>query len=233
MNNSKKNFKVLTLLSAILLIIAGIVLVCASAVLAYLMWLLGFDGDAGRSFVWIFAGGWLISIMVFLLVLAVAIATIIIGAKEIKLVSMDANNYNKKVITIIGNLVFKGIMAGLFAIFATISLGVGSDTGFAMFVFSVIIACVYAVCFLFVLIDRIVFKSRLKKGIITLNDISSKPTNVDFSAINEKKNEPEKTEVDLLEENLSKLKNLKEKDLLTDEEYEIAKKNAINKHLNK
>lgn len=233
MNDSKKNFKVLTLISAILLVVAGVVLVGASVVLAYLMWLVGFEGDVGRSFIWIFAGGWLISVMVFFLVLAVAISTIVVGAKEVKLVSMDAYSYNKKIVTIIGHLIFDGIMAGLFTAIATISLGVGSDTGFVMFIFSVVIACVYAICFLFVLIDRIVFKNRLKKGILTLNDISANKTNVDFSAINNDKKETKKSEIDNLEESLSSLKNLKEKGLLTDEEYESAKKNAINKHLNK
>lgn len=233
MNNSKKEFKVLTLLSALFLIIAGIVLVGAAAVLAYLMWLVGFEGDVGRSFIWIFAGGWLISVMVFFLVLAVAITTIVVGAKEVKLISMDAYNYNKKIVTIIGHLIFDGIMAGLFIVVSMISLDVGSDTGFVMFVFSVIIACVYALCFLFILIDRIIFKNRLKKGIITLNDISSNQTNVDFSAINNEKKETKKSEVDNLEDNLVSLKNLKEKGLLTDEEYETAKKNVIDKHMNK
>lgn len=232
MGETKKNFRVLTLLSSVALILTGIVLVVVAFALAYLVWAVGSDGDAAQSFVWFFAGGWLISVMVFCAVLTVAIMTIVIGAREIKLIAMDNFNYSKRVGTIIGHLIYDAIMAIVFGTMIVVNYEAVTDVTFVLFVLSVAITCVFVLSFIFVLTDRIIFVRRLKTGKISDQEVTSQQTNVNFSAVNpQAKQEPVKSDVENLEDKLTSLKNLKDKGLLTDEEYDLAKKNAIEKHM--
>lgn len=227
----KKYFRVLTLLSSIFMILLGVAMMFGTAILA-VAFLGVFTGSDAGTIVFIVAGGWLIQIFIVFLGLTLSILTITMGAKEIKFIKMQPKEYKRAFGKIIGHLIFDGIMFAICAFLIMFFANAGGDVTFLAYFF-VGFALMFFICFWFLLIDRIIFSSKVKKGKITSEELNpSTSVNVNFAAAS--KTAPvQENNIDSLEKDLFKLKELHDKGLLNDEEFAKQKQSLLEKHSNK
>lgn len=227
----KKYFRVLTLLSSIFMILLGVAMMFGTAILA-IAFLGVFTGSDTGTIVFIVAGGWLIQIFIVFFGLALSILTITMGAKEIKFIKMQPKEYKRAFGKIIGHLIFDGIMFAICAFLIVFFAQAGGNVDFLAYFFACF-AFLFFICFWFVLIDQIIFSSKVKKGKISSEELNptQAPSNVNFSAIQTPVNK--ENEIEQLEKDLLKLKELHEKGFLNDEEFAKQKQNILEKNTNK
>lgn len=227
----KKYFRVLTLLSSIFMILLGVAMMFGTAILA-VAFLGVFTGSDTGTIVFIVAGGWLIQIFIVFFGLALSILTITMGAKEIKFIKMQPKEYKRAFGKIIGHLIFDGIMFAICAFLIMFFAQTGGNVDFLAYFFACF-ALMFFICFWFVLIDQIIFSSKVKKGKISSEELNptQAPSNVNFSAIQTPVNK--ENEIEQLEKDLLKLKELHEKGFLNDEEFAKQKQNILEKNTNK
>lgn len=224
----KKYFRVLTLLSSIFMILLGVAMMFGTAILA-VAFLGVFTGSDTGTIVFIVAGGWLIQIFIVFFGLALSILTITMGAKEIKFIKMQPKEYKRAFGKIIGHLIFDGIMFAICAFLIMFFAQAGGNVDFLAYFFACF-AFLFFICFWFVLIDQIIFSSKVKKGKISSEELNptQAPSNVNFSAIQTPVNK--ENEIEQLEKDLLKLKELHEKGFLNDEEFAVQKQSILEKH---
>ncbi len=227
----KKYFRVLTLLSSIFMIVLGVAMMFGTAVLA-IAFLGVFSGSDAGTIVFIVAGGWIIQIFIVFFGLTLSALTITMGAREIKFIRMQPKEYKRAFGKIIGHLIFDGIMFAICVFLIMFFATSGGDVTFLAYFF-VGFALMFFICFWFLLIDRIIFSSKVKKGKITSEELNpSTSVNVNFAAAS--KTAPvQENNIDSLEKDLFKLKELHEKGLLNDEEFAKQKQSLLEKHSNK
>lgn len=213
---SNKSKKPLTMVSGIMSIVLAVALLIFGGYLSVIIFILiGIGSSVENAVSWVL-GGWLLFLLVLLILLAIVITMIVLGAKRIKLSTVSDIEYDKRKSSIIGNLVFDGIIFVAMLAFG-IALAIGnSDT------YTYILALIYAVlmlmCFIFLLTDLLIFNKKVKTGKILLANSQPVPS-------------PKKTfDVDELKQNLTKLKELRDNGALTEEEYETAKAKELSKH---
>lgn len=225
----KKYFRVGTLFSAILLIILGVAVGISSLILVVGFSSLISSGDTASSLAWIFMGGWLFQIFVMLIGVSVMITTIVIGAKEIRMISMKPAEYKNRTGKIIGHLVFDMIMAVLTIFVAVLFI---EDSESAWISFLCFAECgSFVLAFVCLLSSKIHFSIKVKNGKISQAELAVVKTSkqqVNFGAVFQ----PVQTQssADRLEQDLVKLKELKEKGLLSEEEYEAQRKAVLEKY---
>ena len=227
----KKYFRVLTLLSSIFMIVLGVAMMFGTAVLA-IAFLGVFSGSDAGTIVFIVAGGWLIQIFIVFFGLTLSALTITMGAREIKFIRMQPKEYKRAFGKIIGHLIFDGIMFAICVFLIMFFANAGGDVTFLAYFFAGF-AFMFFICFWFVLIDQIIFSSKVKKGKITSEELNpSTSVNVNFAAAS--KTAPvQENNIDSLEKDLLKLKELHDKGLLNDEEFAKQKQSLLEKHSNK
>ena len=227
----KKYFRVLTLLSSIFMIVLGVAMMFGTAVLAIAFLGVLSGSDAG-TIAFIVAGGWLIQIFIVFFGLTLSALTITMGAREIKFIRMQPKEYKRAFGKIIGHLIFDGIMFAICVFLIMFFANAGGDVTFLAYFFAGF-AFMFFICFWFVLIDQIIFSSKVKKGKITSEELNpSTSVNVNFAAAS--KTAPvQENNIDSLEEDLLKLKELHDKGLLNDEEFAKQKQSLLEKHSNK
>ena len=226
----KKYFRVLTLLSSIFMILLGVAMMFGTAILA-VAFLGVFKGSAAGTLVYFIAGGWIIQLFIVSFGLALAGLTITMGAREIKFIRMQPRNYKKSTAKLVGHLIFDGIMCAI-SLFLIILFMDSGDIDFMAYI-AVGVAFMFFICFWFLLIDRIIFSSKVKKGKISSEELNpSTSANVNFAAVS--KTAPiQENNIDSLEKDLLKLKELHDKGLLNDEEFTKQKQSLLEKHSNK
>lgn len=227
----KKYFRVLTLLSSIFMILLGVAMMFGTAILA-VAFLGVFTGSDTGTIVFIVAGGWLIQIFIVFFGLTLSILTITMGAKEIKFIKMQPKEYKRAFGKIIGHLIFDGIMFAICAFLIMFFAQAGGNVDFLAYFFAGF-ALLFFICFWFVLIDQIIFSSKVKKRKISSEELNptQAPSNVNFSAIQTPVNK--ENGINQLEKDLLKLKELHEKGLLNDEEFAKQKQSILEKNTNK
>ncbi len=228
----KKYFRVLTLLSSIFMILLGVAMMFGTAILA-VAFLGVFTGSDTGTIVFIVAGGWLIQIFIVFFGLTLSILTITMGAKEIKFIKMQPKEYKRAFGKIIGHLIFDGIMFAICAFLIMFFAQAGGNVDFLAYFFACF-ALMFFICFWFVLIDQIIFSSKVKKGKISSEELNptQAPSNVNFAAANQTPVNKENG-INQLEKDLLKLKELHEKGLLNDEEFAVQKQSILEKNTNK
>lgn len=221
----KRYFRVCTLLSSIFMILLGVFLMFVTAILA-IAFLGVFKGSDSGTLVYFIAGGWIIQLFIVSFGLALAGLTITMGAREIKFIRMQPRNYKKSTAKLVGHLIFDGIMCAI-SLFLIILFMDSGDIDFMAYI-AVGVAFMYFVCFWLVLADRLVFAGKIRKGKISEDELNPKPQTLStVTTVQTKK--PERS-VETLEQDLTKLKELHDKGLLTDEEYEFQRQNILEKH---
>lgn len=221
----KKYFRVCTLLSSIFMILLGIFLMFVTAILA-IAFLGVFKGSDSGTLVYFIAGGWIIQLFIVSFGLALAGLTITMGAREIKFIRMKPRDYKKSTAKLVGHLIFDGIMCAI-SLFLIILFMDSGDIDFMAYI-AVGVAFMYFVCFWLVLADRLVFAGKIRKGKISEDELNPKPQTLSTVTTVQTK-EPERS-VETLEQDLTKLKELHDKGLLTDEEYALQRQNILEKH---
>lgn len=224
----KKYFRIGTLFSAILHILLGISIGAVSVILFLGLSALATSGDAVKSLAWIFIGGWMLQIIIILIGIALMITGIVIGSKEIRMISMSPDEYKNKTGKIIGHLIFDAIMIAVAVFFAFLFTG---ETDFSwLTLFCICEACAFFLAFVCLLSSKINFSIKMKKGLFSneLNHSSIGGQTVNFGAISQP--QQQRTSAENLEQELLKLKELKEKGLLSDEEYENQRKVVLEKY---
>ena len=221
----KRYFRVCTLLSSIFMILLGIFLMFVTAILA-IAFLGVFKGSDSGTLVYFIAGGWIIQLFIVFFGLALAGLTITMGAREIKFIRMQPRNYKKSTAKLVGHLIFDGIMCAI-SLFLVILFMDSGDIDFMAYI-AVGVAFMYFVCFWLVLADRLVFAGKIRKGKISEDELNPKPQTLSTVTTVQTK-EPERS-VETLEQDLTKLKELHDKGLLTDEEYALQRQNIFEKH---
>lgn len=221
----KKYFRVCTLLSSIFMILLGVFLMFVTAILA-IAFLGVFKGSDSGTLVYFIAGGWIIQLFIVSFGLAIAGLTITMGAREIKFIRMQPRNYKKSTAKLVGHLIFDGIMCAI-SLFLIILFMDSGDIDFMAYI-AVGVAFMYFVCFWLVLADRLIFAGKIRKGKISEDELNPKPQTLStVTTVQTKK--PERS-VETLEQDLTKLKELHDKGLLTDEEYALQRQNILEKH---
>lgn len=221
----KKYFRVCTLLSSIFMILLGVFLMFVTAILA-IAFLGVFKGSDSGTLVYFIAGGWIIQLFIVSFGLALAGLTITMGAREIKFIRMKPRDYKKSTAKLVGHLIFDGIMCAI-SLFLIILFMDSGDIDFMAYI-AVGVAFMYFVCFWLVLADRLVFAGKIRKGKISEDELNPKPQTLSTVTTIQTK-EPERS-VETLEQDLTKLKELHDKGLLTDEEYTLQRQNILEKH---
>lgn len=221
----KRYFRVCTLLSSIFMILLGIFLMFVTAILA-IAFLGVFKGSDSGTLVYFIAGGWIIQLFIVSFGLALAGLTITMGAREIKFIRMKPRDYKKSTAKLVGHLIFDGIMCAI-SLFLIILFMDSGDIDFMAYI-AVGVAFMYFVCFWLVLADRLVFAGKIRKGKISEDELNPKPQTLSTVTTVQTK-EPERS-VETLEQDLTKLKELHDKGLLTDEEYALQRQNILEKH---
>lgn len=221
----KKYFRVCTLLSSIFMILLGIFLMFVTAILA-IAFLGVFKGSDSGTLVYFIAGGWIIQLFIVSFGLALAGLTITMGAREIKFIRMQPRNYKKSTAKLVGHLIFDGIMCAI-SLFLIILFMDSGDIDFMAYI-AVGVAFMYFVCFWLILADRLIFAGKIRKGKISEDELNPKPQTLSTVTTIQTK-EPERS-VETLEQDLTKLKELHDKGLLTDEEYALQRQNILEKH---
>lgn len=221
----KRYFRVCTLLSSIFMILLGVFLMFVTAILA-IAFLGVFKGSDSGTLVYFIAGGWIIQLFIVFFGLALAGLTITMGAREIKFIRMQPRNYKKSTAKLVGHLIFDGIMCAI-SLFLIILFMDSGDIDFMAYI-AVGVAFMYFVCFWLVLADRLVFAGKIRKGKISEDELNPKPQTLSTVTTVQTK-EPERS-VETLEQDLTKLKELHDKGLLTDEEYALQRQNILEKH---
>lgn len=221
----KKYFRVCTLLSSIFMILLGVFLMFVTAILA-IAFLGVFKGSDSGTLVYFIAGGWIIQLFIVFFGLALAGLTITMGAREIKFIRMQPRNYKKSTAKLVGHLIFDGIMCAI-SLFLIILFMDSGDIDFMAYI-AVGVAFMYFVCFWLILADRLVFAGKIRKGKISEDELNPKPQTLStVTTVQTKK--PERS-VETLEQDLTKLKELHDKGLLTNEEYALQRQNILEKH---
>lgn len=221
----KRYFRVCTLLSSIFMILLGVFLMFVTAILA-IAFLGVFKGSDSGTLVYFIAGGWIIQLFIVFFGLALAGLTITMGAREIKFIRMQPRNYKKSTAKLVGHLIFDGIMCAI-SLFLIILFMDSGDIDFMAYI-AVGVAFMYFVCFWLVLADRLIFAGKIRKGKISEDELNPKPQTLSTVTTIRTK-EPERS-VETLEQDLTKLKELHDKGLLTDEEYALQRQNILEKH---
>lgn len=221
----KRYFRVCTLLSSIFMILLGIFLMFVTAILA-IAFLGVFKGSDSGTLVYFIAGGWIIQLFIVFFGLALAGLTITMGAREIKFIRMKPRDYKKSTAKLVGHLIFDGIMCAI-SLFLIILFMDSGDIDFMAYI-AVGVAFMYFVCFWLVLADRLVFAGKIRKGKISEDELNPKPQTLS-TVTTVRTKEPERS-VETLEQDLTKLKELHDKGLLTDEEYALQRQNILEKH---
>lgn len=221
----KRYFRVCTLLSSIFMILLGVFLMFVTAILA-IAFLGVFKGSDSGTLVYFIAGGWIIQLFIVSFGLALAGLTITMGAREIKFIRMKPRDYKKSTAKLVGHLIFDGIMCAI-SLFLIILFMDSGDIDFMAYI-AVGVAFMYFVCFWLVLADRLVFAGKIRKGKISEDELNPKPQTLSTVTTVQTK-EPERS-VETLEQDLTKLKELHDKGLLTDEEYAFQRQNILEKH---
>ncbi len=221
----KKYFRVCTLLSSIFMILLGVFLMFVTAILA-IAFLGVFKGSDSGTLVYFIAGGWIIQLFIVFFGLALAGLTITMGAREIKFIRMQPRNYKKSTAKLVGHLIFDGIMCAI-SLFLIILFMDSGDIDFMAYI-AVGVAFMYFVCFWLILADRLIFAGKIRKGKISEDELNPKPQTLSTVTTVQTK-EPERS-VETLEQDLTKLKELHDKGLLTDEEYALQRQNILEKH---
>lgn len=223
----KKYFRIGTLFSAILHILLGLVIGATALILV-----VGFsqavtNGDTASSIAWVFMGGWFLQIFIMLIGVTLMIMTIVIGSKEIRMISMNPVDYKNKTGKIIGHLVYDAIMLVLL-IFIAFLFSQDESSAWIMF-FCVGEASAFGLAFAGLLSSKINFSVKVKKGKITQEELNpqrnNQNTNIGGNSVFQQKSPAEN-----LEQELVKLKELKDKGLLSEEEYEAQRKIALEKY---
>lgn len=221
----KRYFRVCTLLSSIFMILLGIFLMFVTAILA-IAFLGVFKGSDSGTLVYFIAGGWIIQLFIVSFGLALAGLTITMGAREIKFIRMQPRNYKKSTAKLVGHLIFDGIMCAI-SLFLIILFMDSGDIDFMAYI-AVGVAFMYFVCFWLILADRLIFAGKIRKGKISEDELNPKSQTLSTVTTVQTK-EPERS-VETLEQDLTKLKELHDKGLLTDEEYALQRQNILEKH---
>lgn len=221
----KRYFRVCTLLSSIFMILLGVFLMFVTAILA-IAFLGVFKGSDSGTLVYFIAGGWIIQLFIVFFGLALAGLTITMGAREIKFIRMQPRNYKKSTAKLVGHLIFDGIMCAI-SLFLIILFMDSGDIDFMAYI-AVGVAFMYFVCFWLILADRLIFAGKIRKGKISEDELNPKPQTLSTVTTVQTK-EPERS-VETLEQDLTKLKELHDKGLLTDEEYALQRQNILEKH---
>lgn len=197
--------RVLTILAGVITILLGIFVAILSVFI-----LLGAVAGSDPLLMLVTLGMLLmLQIILFVVALAVSIIVIIIGSLEIKLGTQSNYEYSLRKGSVIGYCCFDAIIAII--------------AGVACFVFrssSVLIVCailvgILLICFLFKLLDYVIFKKKVNKGLIS---IDRPKTNINLDALNPKKDHVK---------DLEKLNKLKEDNLITEEEYNDLRKKLL------
>lgn len=221
----KKYFRIGTLFSAILHILAGISVGISALILVFAFSKMATDNTASSIF-WALFGGWFFLIIILLIGIAVAVTAIVIGSKEIRMIPMKPNEYKNKKGKIIGHLVYDAIMLALLVFVAFLFK---DDKGYSWIsFFSIGEAAAFGLAFASLLSSRINFSIKVKNGKISqeeLNPPKNNPVGNSNGIVVDQKSSAEN-----LEQELVKLKELKEKGLLSDEEYEQQRKSVLEKH---
>ena len=146
---------------------------------------------------------------------------------------MQPKEYKRAFGKIIGHLIFDGIMFAICAFLIMFFAQAGGNVDFLAYFFAGF-ALLFFICFWFVLIDQIIFSSKVKKGKISSEELNPKqaPSNVNFAAANQTPVNKENG-INQLEKDLLKLKELHEKGLLNDEEFAKQKQSILEKNTNK
>ncbi len=221
----KRYFRVCTLLSSIFMILLGIFLMFVTAILA-IAFLGVFKGSDSGTLVYFVAGGWIIQLFIVFFGLALAGLTITMGAREIKFIRMKPRDYKKSTAKLVGHLIFDGIMCAI-SLFLIILFMDSGNIDFMAYI-AVGVAFMYFVCFWLVLADRLVFVGKVRKGKITEDELNPKPQTL--STVTTVQTKESERSVETLEQDLTKLKELHDKGLLTDEEYALQRQNILEKH---
>lgn len=221
----KKYFRVCTLLSSIFMILLGVFLMFVTAILA-IAFLGVFKGSDAGTLVYFIAGGWIIQLFIVSFGLALAGLTITMGAREIKFIRMKPRDYKKSTAKLVGHLIFDGIMCAI-SLFLIILFMDSGDIDFMAYI-AVGVAFMYFVCFWLVLADRLVFAGKIRKGKISEDELNPKPQTL--STVTTIQTKESERSVETLEQDLTKLKELHDKGLLTDEEYALQRQNILEKH---
>ena len=221
----KRYFRVCTLLSSIFMILLGVFLMFVTAILA-IAFLGVFKGSDSGTLVYFIAGGWIIQLFIVSFGLALAGLTITMGAREIKFIRMKPRDYKKSTAKLVGHLIFDGIMCAI-SLFLIILFMDSGDIDFMAYI-AVGVAFMYFVCFWLVLADRLVFAGKIRKGKISEDELNPKPQTL--STVTTVQTKESERSVETLEQDLTKLKELHDKGLLTDEEYALQRQNILEKH---
>lgn len=206
--------KVLTILSGVITILLGIALIIGIGIL-----LLSSSASIGQEealVFWILLAGlpFILYFVVFFVVLVIGALIITMGALEIKLGTRPNNAYVERK----GSVITFCVLDAIVMIFAIISLL--TATGTPTLVFGIGLLSALAICFSFKIIDRAVFDKRVKKGKIVIDNTTKKVdfSKIDLSSIGVKKDQAKE---------LEKLKDLQEKNLISEEEYQKLRQKVL------
>jgi hypothetical protein len=207
--------KILTIFSGIITILLGIFF-CVLSVFVLLSAITGTD-----PWLMLASLGMLIilQIILFIMALGIGIAIIAIGSLEIRLGTLNNYEYSLKKGSVIGYCIFNGILIflGLIGIFLTTA-----STPFV--IISSVLTGVFLLCFVFKIIDYKLFKRKIDKGLISIEKpASANFANVDLSSLVKKDQTKE----------LEKINDLKEKNLISEEEYQNLRKNILDNMIQK
>lgn len=221
----KKYFRIGSLFSAILHILLGLVIGATTLILV-----VGFsqavtNGDTASSIAWVFMGGWFLQIFIMLIGVTLMIMTIVIGSKEIRMISMKPVDYKNKTGKIIGHLVYDAIMFALL-IFIAVLFSEDESSAWIMF-FCIGEASAFSLAFFGLLSSKINFSVKVKNGKISQEELNPQRNNTNINVISASQ---QKSPAENLEQELVKLKELKEKGLLSEEEYDAQRKIALEKY---
>lgn len=153
-------------------------------------------------------------IILFFLALGVGITIIVIGSLQVRLGTLLNYEYSKSFSAVVGYSVFDSILI----ILSLVGIFAGSGPVLAA---SAVIGSVSLISLIFKIIDYKIFKKKVNKGLIS---VEKPETKVDLSKLNLTSLTKEKK--DPVSE-LEKIKDLKDKGLITDEEYEKLRKKFL------
>lgn len=206
--------KIFTIMSGIITILLG-VFTCILSVFVLLAAVTGSDP-------WLMLAtlGMLIilQIILFIIALGIGIAVIVIGAFEIKLGTLNNYEYSLRKGSVVGYCIFNGILIflGIISIFLT-------SASSSLVIISSILTGVFLLCFIFKILDYSLFKRKVNKGLISIERPKSNFSNVDLSSLVKKDQTKE----------LEKLNTLKEKNLISEEEFQSLRKNILDDMIQK
>lgn len=154
-------------------------------------------------------------IILFLFALGIGITIIVIGSLEVRFGTLSNYEYSRGLSSLVGYSVFDAILIILSIV------GIIFTAGSSFTIPFIILVAMSAISFIFKMIDYGIFKKKINKGLISVEKSQAK---IDLSKLNLSSLNKE---TDITTE-LEKIKSLKDKNLITDEEYENLRKKIVN-----